>query len=36
MARRDISYMEAKSLICLFRGDVDMFGPWEGVRNGDP
>ena len=32
----DISFEETKSLVCLFCGDVDMFGPCEVVRNGDP
>ena len=27
----DISFKEAKSLVCLFPGNVDMFGPREVV-----
>ena len=30
----DISFKEAKSLICLFCGNVDMFGSSEIVCNG--
>ena len=32
----DISFKESKSLVCLFCGDVDMFGHREVVSNGDP
>ena len=32
----DISFKEAKSLVCLLCGDVDMFSPLEVVHNDDP
>ena len=32
----DTSFKEAKSLVCLFCGNIDMFGPWEVVGNGNP
>ena len=31
-----ISFKETKSLVCLFCGGVDMFGPWEVVCNVTP